>query len=486
MIVTEISQQGDSFMSNVNKENKEFKFIKEQVIPKKRKKLRKWLLPFLMTIFMAIIFGLVAALTFCIAEPKLYKLLHKDETNPFVITPQSSNANRSGNEDDPGNSDIIDNTIDNDDPNSEIDETSEDPGESNNDGQAVENPDPNDNKPLGQSDQNMVNLAEPADIEDYISMYRDVKELSDEVNKSILTVSSIIDGKDWFGNPIEKRIYTVGVVLKHSGSKLMLLVSLDRIKDASSIKLEINENTSIDAVLHDYESELNLAIISVNTIDIPTKLMKEISVAKLGESYTLSVGSPAIALGSPNGYPSSIDVGIITSKGSLVSITDNELELFNTNMVFNKESDGILVNLKGEIIGIITRTLKNDLNKELSTAIGISKVRTYIDSMIEQTPRTYCGVVAENLTKAAMIEHNVTRGVYVYEVKKDSPAFNGGLMSGDIILNVGDRFISNMNNFYNVISEYTPGEQAVFKIKRTSGTTDKEMEIKLVLGEKIQ
>ena len=34
----------------------------------------------------------------------------------------------------------------------------------------------------------------------------------------------------------------------------MLLVSLDRIKDASSIKLEINENTSIDAVLHDYEA----------------------------------------------------------------------------------------------------------------------------------------------------------------------------------------------------------------------------------------
>ena len=61
--------------------------------------------------FMAIIFGLVAALTFCIAEPKLYKLLHKDETNPFVITPQSSNANRSGNEDDPGNSDIIDNQL---------------------------------------------------------------------------------------------------------------------------------------------------------------------------------------------------------------------------------------------------------------------------------------------------------------------------------------------------------------------------------------
>ena len=58
-------------------------------------------------------------------------------------------------------------------------------------------------------------------------------------------------------------------------------------------------------------------------------------------------------------------------------------------------------------------------------------------------------------------------------------------MSGDIILNVGDRFISNMNNFICYLRIYT-GEQAVFKIKRTSGTTDKEMEIKLVLGEKIQ
>ena len=78
------------------------------------------------------------ALTFCIAEPSY--ISYYIRTKPiFVIPPQSSNANRSGNEDDPDNSDIIDNTIDNDDPNSEIDETSEDPGESNNDGQAVEN-----------------------------------------------------------------------------------------------------------------------------------------------------------------------------------------------------------------------------------------------------------------------------------------------------------------------------------------------------------
>jgi S1-C subfamily serine protease len=325
-----------------------------------------------------------------------------------------------------------------------------------------------------------------ADVDDYIAMYNDIKRLSEEVGTSILTVSSIMDGKDWFGNPIEKRIYTTGLVVGIKGKGMMLLVSLDRVKDASSIKVEINETTLIDATLHDYESELNLAVISIDTSEIPPKLLSNIALARIGESYTLAVGSPVIALGSPNGYPESMDMGIVTSKGSIISITDYELDLFNTNIIFNKESDGILINYRGEAVGLITRTLKKDLNKELSTVLGISKLKSYIDRMVSQTPRIYCGVVAENLPQAAMADYNVTRGVYIYEVKKDSPAFNAGLMSGDIILNIGDRIVSNMNNFYSAISEHEPGTLVTFKVMRTTSTSDNEIEIDVVLEDKSQ
>jgi len=57
-------------------------------------------------------------------------------------------------------------------------------------------------------------------------------------------------------------------------------------------------------------------------------------------------------------------------------------------------------------------------------------------------------------------------------------------MSGDIILNVGDRLISNMNNFYNAISDHEHGTQVAFKIRRTS--SDKELELNVVLEEKKQ
>lgn len=460
-------------MSEKNKDNKDFQFIKEQIRPKKGKRIRKWLLPFLMTIFMAIVFGLVAALTFCISEPKLYKLLHKDETNPFVLPTPTPDLDSDDND--------IDDYSDDDQNNSQGDnnvsptpiQKEEDP-----DGQAG-NDSPDNKNPV-------IAPVVEADIDDFISIYEDIKDLANEAGESVLTVSSIVDGKDWFGNPIEKRIYTSGIVVDNDGTRIVLLVSLDRVKDASSIKVEINETTSVDAILHDYETELNLAIISINISDVPAKFLGDISVSRMGETYTISVGSPVIALGSPNGYPSSVDMGIITSRGSHVSITDSELDLFNTNMVFNKESDGIIINFRGEVIGLITRTLNKDLNKELGSVLGISKVKSYINRMVDQKPRIYCGVIAENLTDAASKEHNVARGVYVYEVKTDSPAYEGGIMSGDIILNVGGRTIANMNNFYSAISEYEPGTEVVFKIKRTSDTSDNEMEVKVILEEKKQ
>jgi len=85
-----------------------------------------------------------------------------------------------------------------------------------------------------------------------------------------------------------------------------------------------------------------------------------------------------------------------------------------------------------------------------------------------------------------MAEYDVINGIYVYEVIKDSPAFKAGLKAGDIILNVGERNIYNMNSFYNSISDYEPGTEVPFKIKRTSGSAVKELELNVTLDIKAQ
>lgn len=447
-------------MSEYKKDNHDYEFIKEQVIVRKHNKFKKWLYPFLMTVFMAILFGIIAAITFCITEPRFYKLLHKEDSNKTPIA-FPTNDPQEGTEETETDKE---------------DEQTEIPNQSGN-GQAEEvkqEPEPV-----------ILEKSIDADAEDFLKMYDDIKTIAYNSGKSIVKISSIINEDDWFGNPVDKEVITTGLIIANHEGKLLVLVSLDRVKDASSIDIVFSDNVKTNAVLHGYEQELNLAIIAAEEKEIPDVYRNNIKVATLGESYSVNNGSPVIALGSPNGHPGSMEVGMITSRGSVISITDNRFDLFNTDIIDNKNSDGVIVNLKGEVIGIITRTLKKDLNKDLNTVIGISKLKSIIQTLANQDPMIYFGIIAEDMTDFAKQEHSVENGIYVETVQANSPAFEAGIKNGDIILEVDGQTVVSTNRFYNIISEYKPEQKVSVKIKRTTSTTaDKEMIIDVTLGEK--
>ncbi|MDF2486270.1 MAG: hypothetical protein K0R46_2438 [Herbinix sp.] len=446
-------------MSDNNK--KDFEFIKEQVIEKKRKKFKKKVLPFLMTVCLAIIFGLIAAITFVITEPKLYELLHKEEETktPAVYPtefPEDTISEVEAEENEKEETQVLDN------------ESSE-----GTEGEEVE-PAP-------------VIIEQPieADIEDHSSIYDGLRKVSLEVERSLVTVVSINDETDvWFGTSVELVKETSGLVFFNDNYSLLILVSWDRIKDADTVRIKFSDSFAVDAVVQDYESEINLAMLAVPLENIPITYLSNLQAVELGESYTLTVGSPILALGSPNGHTGSMESGIISSRNSYAYITDNKLDLFNTDITDNENSDGVIVNMRGEVIGLITRTLKDEMNEELSTAIGISKLKSILGSMVSNEARNYFGVKTIDMPDAARQEYHVANGIYVNEVLEDSPAFQAGLQIGDIILQLNDNTIINTNNFYNFIGLYMAGEDVTVKVLRTTGTTQREMEIVVTLAEK--
>ncbi len=450
-------------MSVEDKDKKEYEFIKEQVIQKKRKKLRKFLYPFFMTLSMAILFGVIAAVTFCLTEPGLYRLLHGEEEVKTPITFPTTSPNNGVSEVKPEPT-----------PEPEDDGT----GEKVQSGQATD--------PENTSEQ-IVYKKIDADLKDYITLTEEVRAVANKANKSLVTISSIIEGKDWLGYPTETVIETSGLIIFNDGTDLIILVSYDRVRNASSIRMKLTEVDTMEARLLDYERDINLAVLSVSLADIPPLyLNSNITVATLGESYSITVGSPIIALGNPNGYPNSMDIGVISSRGSSISIIDNKLDLFNTDIVDNANSDGVIINMNGEVIGVITRTLREGLNENLNTVIGISKIKPIIERLAKVEPRIFCGVVAVDMTEAARAEHEVLNGIFINEVRANSPAYEAGLKGGDIILAVDKRTIMNTNSFYNIISSYEPGTELEFDIKRTSGTSKREMNVSVTLGVKEQ
>lgn len=443
-------------------DKKDFEFIKEQVIEKKRKKFKKRVMPLLMTICLAIIFGIVAAVTFVITEPRLYELLHNDKETKVPTAFPTEN------------------------PKEEVVEVDD---EKNDDNQPEV---PEDDEVIESSNENQepdtVIIERPpidADIDDYRSIYDELRKLSMEVEKSLVTVVSINDETDvWFGTNVELVHETSGLIFYNDSINLLVLVSYDRIKDADAIKIQLSDDFTLDAVIQDYDKELNLAMLAVPLESIPVTYMGGLQVAQLGESYTLSVGSPILALGSPNGHIGSMEAGMISGRNSYAYITDNKLDLFNTDITDHPNGDGVIVNMKGEVIGLITRTLKGEQNEGLSTAIGISKIRLILGNMVNKIARNYFGVKTLDMPEAAKQEYKVDNGIYVNEVIEDSPAFEAGIQNGDIILQIDENTVINTNSFFNFISAYVPEDVVQVKILRTTGSTQREMDIEVTMGAK--
>ncbi len=432
-------------MSDQEKDNKEFEFIKEQVVERKRRKIKKWFLPPLLTLLLAILFGLVASVTIVIAEPRLKKLFVDEDTRKPVYFPDD-NA--------PGNlSPTVKAT-------------------------ASITPTPS-ATPV------VIENSIPADIDDYISMNNDIKEVASSVSKSILNIrSKITTDVVWFDKPVVKTVNTTGVIVFNNDEELLVLVSLDKVKGSDNIKVIFTDSITVDATLQDYETDLNLAIIAVPIKDIPLTFMNGLDQAKLGESYSIVVGSPIIALGSPNGHAGSMEIGMITSKGSCACLTDNEMDLFNTDIIDNKNSDGVIVDFKGQVIGIITQELKEKDYENLSTVIGISKLKPIITAMGNKAPRIYCGIKADDLTSDTKVQYGVGNGIYVKDVVADSPAFKAGMQNGDIILEVNGSSILGVTNFYQKISSYKPGEKVKVEVLRSIKGVDTKLTLSVTLVQK--
>ena len=60
-----------------------------------------------------------------------------------------------------------------------------------------------------------------------------------------------------------------------------------------------------------------------------------------------------IAIGSPTGDYDSLVSGMVTSVTGSMKIADEEYGMLTTNMVGSEDGGGILLNMSGEVVGII-------------------------------------------------------------------------------------------------------------------------------------
>lgn len=449
-----------------NKDYKGFSFIQEHIVSKKKSRVKKMLLSVVWTLVLACIFGVAAGVAFVLSEPTIYKLLGQKEERRPVEFPSST----------PDDGNLVGDLGEQDNPNI--------PGKQPNPTPGVEPSKEGDEEGEGGKKTVIIEKKISGNLEDLISIYGELRGIANQINKSLVTINSISSETDWFKNELEMPKTTTGLVIADNGAELLILTSYDKIKDAKEIQILLWDNTKVTGRLNSYDEELNLSVIALKLDQITNYQRDYIQIAKLGESYLAAPGTPILAMGAPNGYAGFFEFGAITSKLIGIYITDNKVDIFHTDTTYNEKTEGIIVNLDGEVIGIITQRLKNTDSENISTVLGISKIKKIIERLGNSKERVYFGIKAEDMPETALKQFDISHGIYVTEVQADSPALAAGLQSGDVILEVNGSGIVSVQSFQNTISLHEPKASVKVLVKRATKSEVKDIELEVVLGKK--
>lgn len=439
----------------------EFMIEKIKERPVNKKKLVKRML---FTAAMAVIFGLVACFTFLALEPRLKKWMNPEEELPKIYFPEETEE-MSPEEMLSGS--LVDPTVIQTIPDETTEENPVSSGLSEEEIQDI----------LSQVRLNVVN---------YRQMYSAMSEYTKILQKSMVTLTGITSRTDWFNDVNESANKSSGVIIAITTKELLILTDYSSLQNAQRLNVTFCNGAETTAELKRRDPSTGLAVVSIPTDILPEEFLKEtISMANLGSSnYSNIVGTPVIALGNPMGTVGSVGYGVITSTSGQVNDMDVSYKLLQTDIVGSIKADGMLFNLYGQLIGVITHQNNVPGMENVITAYGISDLKKRMEKLSNDQVFSYFGIYGSTVSLSAHEEFNVPYGAFVKDVKLDSPAMRAGIQKGDVIIQMDDYKVDDFSKFVSYIYSKEPEDIVHVTIMRQVQNDYKEMKIDITLGER--
>ena len=255
-----------------------------------------------------------------------------------------------------------------------------------------------------------------------------------------------------------------GVIIRPDG---YIVTNNHVIAGADVIEVTLENNQVYRAKLVGTDPATDIALIKIEADDLP--------VVPMGNSDDLRLGEWVLAIGSPYDLRSTITAGIVSAKGRSMPNYDGQFRVesfIQTDAAVNPgNSGGALVNAAGELVGINTSIVSlTGSYAGYSFAVPVNIVRKVADDFIQfgtvQRAMLGVGIADVNAQIAAQANLAEIDGVYVNTVQKDGPAYNAGIIQGDVIKEINLNPVHNSAGLQEQLSKLRPGEKAVVTILR--------------------
>lgn len=333
-------------------------------------------------------------------------------------------------------------------------------------------------------DEEPVVITEPREleVEDYADLYTKLKEVADTAGKSLVTVTASSSGTDWFNETYESRRELSGLLVGNNGVELLILAPYSQVEGADTLQAAFADGSTLAAVLKNYDSVTDLAVLSVNLADVEEDTLESIRMAELGSSKSLKAGEPVIAVGSPAGIAGSVKYGNLVASGYKVSVIDGEYNLLITDMERSEKGSGVLLNLSGQVIGLLEDSYLNSSNEGALTAYAISDMKDIIEHLSNSQDLVYMGIHGTDVTEEISEAQGIPMGVYVTGMEADSPAMNSGIQAGDIITEINGKTITSLSQIREMLLKFSREQVIQVVVMRQGKDGYKEIECSVTLN----
>lgn len=435
--------------------NRQGDFLTEKIKIKpvnKRKLIRRTLI----TAVMAVMFGLIACVTFLVLEPVISNWLYPEEEPQFVAFPED--------QEEMSPEDMLADKL--------PEESAEPAGE---DDEAVR---------LEEAQIQEILSYLRLDLDDYKEMQGALAGYAGRLKKYMVTVTAVTSNRDLFDDIQESTNQCSGLILENNGVELLILTNYSTVSKAERLSLAFYGGEQVEAQLKQHDSATDLAVVSVDLSDLPYEMEENPPIAILGSSNSRNLpGTPVVAMGSPMGTSGSVGYGMITASSGQLSLTDRNYPMLLTDIVGSGNASGVLFNLQGQVIGIITNKKAYSGMDNMVCAYGITELKKIIENMSNGIKKPYLGIVGVDVPGEANREQGVPYGAYVREIDFDSPARRAGIQRGDVITGADGKAVTTFNGYSNILMQLEAGDTIELKVMRRARNEYKEMNFSIVLGE---
>ncbi|NDO49625.1 serine protease [Lachnospiraceae bacterium MD335] len=451
----------------------DFDFLQEKIKERpinKKKLLKKTII----TAMMAVLFGLLACLSFLLLEPVLNNWLYPEEAPEVVTFPPEQEEMLPEDMLTEGGSTQPSQTVSE----SEEVQSTQQPSQEDSPTQTISVSDINNMPESGthEAESMLGDETQELTLKPYQTQYEELYQTYKDISSSMVTVTAVHSDVDWFNNTYQSEGTTAGVIIANNNRELLILARKSPLGVAESIRVTFCNGVNADAEIKKYDKNTDLAVFAVDLKYVGSATLDYVSVAVLGSSAPSGiVGKPVIAIGNLFGYKDNVCYGIITSKGNNVELADNEYKLITTDIYASENPSGILVSLEGEVIGMIDNSYNNSDTKNLLSAVGITELKGMITKLSNGEDIPYLGIYTQDITSQVKIEMGLPQGAYIFDIDMDSPAMLNGMQKGDIIVQVGAQEIRSPSDYMNALRAAVIDRNLKIIVQRASGDSYEEM-----------